>query len=119
VPGCRVPRTRGLFEGSAPGTTYSGRKMDSLRVYQLNKGVQVRREKFGLLFYNYRGPRLYFVPSQELVDDEFFDGTRSLADLVTAIHARHAWPRPWIEKRLDQIMTQLEAKGLIHGQSIC
>jgi putative mycofactocin binding protein MftB len=93
--------------------------MDSLRVYLLNKGVQVRREKFGLLFYNYRGPRLYFLPSQDLVEDDFFNGTQPLAELVTAIHARHGWPRPWIEERLDQIVNQLEAKGLIHGQSIC
>jgi putative mycofactocin binding protein MftB len=93
--------------------------MDSSRVYRLNKGVQVRREKFGLLFYNYRGPRLYFLPSQDLVEDDFFDGTRSLAELAGAIQSRHLWPRPWVEERLGQIMNQLEAKGLIHGQSIC
>ena len=93
--------------------------MDSFRVYRLNKGVQVRREKFGLLFYNYRGPRLFFVPTQELVEDHFFAGTQSIAELVSSIHARHRWPRSWIEERLVQIMNQLEAKGLIHGQSIC
>jgi hypothetical protein len=48
-----------------------------------------------------------------------FGGTQSLAELVGTIHARHHWPRPWIEERLDQIMNQLEAKGLINGQSIC
>jgi putative mycofactocin binding protein MftB len=93
--------------------------MDSLRVYHLNKGVQVRREKFGLLFYNYRGPRLYFLPSRELVDDQFFDGTRSLSELVSSIQARHHWPPAWIEEHVLQIMSKLEAKGLIHGQSIC
>ena len=35
-------------------------------------GVQVREEKFGLLFYNYRGPRLYFVPSKDLIDADFW-----------------------------------------------
>ena len=93
--------------------------MRLFRGFCLNQGVQVRREKFGLLFYDYRGPRLYFVPSQDWVDDEFFDGTRTLAELVDAVQAHHAWPRPWIEERLDQIMTKLEGKGLIHGQSIC
>jgi putative mycofactocin binding protein MftB len=93
--------------------------MNLFRVYHLNKGVQVRREKFGLLFYNYRGPRLYFLPSRDLVEDDFFDGSQSLAELVGTIQARHQWPRPWIEKRLEQIMNQLEAKGLINGQSIC
>jgi putative mycofactocin binding protein MftB len=90
--------------------------MDSFCVFHLNRGVQVRREKFGLLFYNYRGPRLYFLPSQDLVDDHFFDGTQSLSELVNTIHARHHWPQSWIEERILQIMGQLEAKGLIHGQ---
>jgi putative mycofactocin binding protein MftB len=93
--------------------------MNLYRGFNLKPGVQVRREKFGLLFYNYRGPRLYFLPSQDWVDDDFFDGTRPLAELVDTVQALHPWPRPWIEKRLDRIMTQLEAKGLIHGQSIC
>ena len=93
--------------------------MDSHRVYCLNKGVQVRRERFGLLFYDYRGPRLYFVPSRDLVTARFFDGTRSMAELAGAIHQRHHWPQPWIEERLSQIMNRLEAKGLIHGQPIC
>jgi len=92
--------------------------MELMRVYRLNKGVQVRSEKFGLLFYNYRGPRLYFLPCQDLVEDDFFNGTRPLSELVSAVQARHNWPRPWIEERLDKIMGQLEAKGLIHGQSI-
>jgi putative mycofactocin binding protein MftB len=93
--------------------------MDSMRVYRLNKGVQVRREKFGLLFYNYRGPRLYFLPIQDLVEDDFFNGTQPLSELVSAIQARHPWPRSWIEEHLGKILGQLEAKGLIHGQSIC
>ncbi|MGC8659757.1 MAG: mycofactocin biosynthesis chaperone MftB, partial [Desulfomonilaceae bacterium] len=31
--------------------------------YVLAPGVNVRPEKFGLLFYDYRGPRLYFLPT--------------------------------------------------------
>jgi putative mycofactocin binding protein MftB len=92
--------------------------MNSNRTYRLNKGVQVRREKFGLLFYNYRGPRLYFLPCQQMVSDDFFDGTQSLSELASAIHARHHWPLSQIEERIGQVMNQLEAKGLIHGQSI-
>jgi putative mycofactocin binding protein MftB len=93
--------------------------MELSRIYRLNKGVQVRSEKFGLLFYNYRGPRLYFLPSKDLVEDDFFNGTRPLSELVSSVQARHAWPRQWIEKQLGKIMGQLEAKGLIHGESIC
>ena len=93
--------------------------MDQHRVFALNKGVQVRREKFGLLFYDYRGPRLYFVPSRSLVDDAFFDGKRSLADLIDTTCNHHPWPRAWVEAQLSKVLDQLEAKGLIHGQSIC
>lgn len=93
--------------------------MELSRVYRLSKGVQVRREKFGLLFYNYRGPRLYFLPSKDLVEDDFFNGIQPLSELVESVEARHAWPRQWIEQQLGKIMGQLEAKGLIHGQSIC
>jgi putative mycofactocin binding protein MftB len=93
--------------------------MNSYRVYSLTHGVQVRREQFGLLFYDYRGPRLYFVPSKAWIDDDFFNGTHSLAELIRGIHARHGWPQAWVEKRLIHVMNQLEAKGLIHGQSLC
>lgn len=93
--------------------------MASYQVYSLNKGVQVRSEKFGLLFYNYRGPRLYFLPSQDLLDENFFNGQRSLEELVEAIHARHQWPLPWIRQQLENILQMLENKGLIHEQSVC
>jgi len=93
--------------------------MELSRVFRLNKGVQVRREKFGLLFYNYRGPRLYFLPSKDLVEDDFFNGVRPLSELVSSIQERHAWPRTQIEEHLGKIMGQLETKGLIYGQSIC
>ena len=42
--------------------------------YKLADGVQVREEKFGLLFYNYRGPRLYFLPTKDLIASDFFNG---------------------------------------------
>jgi putative mycofactocin binding protein MftB len=93
--------------------------MASRKTYVLADGVQVRRETFGLLFYKYRGPRLYFLPSQDLFDSDFFEGHQSAADLIGTICTRHDWPRKWIEDRVEQVLTLLESKGLIHGQSIC
>ncbi|CAB5110086.1 hypothetical protein D3OALGA1CA_4489 [Olavius algarvensis associated proteobacterium Delta 3] len=93
--------------------------MSVCKVYTLKNGVQVRRETFGLLFYDYRGPRLYFVPTKDLIEDDFFQGRRSLAELVGDIQERQGWPTDWIEERLDQILTTLERKDLIDGQSIC
>lgn len=88
-------------------------------VYSLKNGVQVRKERFGLLFYNYAGPRLYFVPTQDLISNEFFEGKQQVKELVDHIEANHPWPRQWIEDRIGQVLQILEQKGLIYGQSVC
>jgi putative mycofactocin binding protein MftB len=82
-------------------------------------GVQVRAEDFGLLFYNYRGPRLYFVPSQDLIDVDFFNGRRSLSGLIASICARKGWTKYQVEEKIMQVLAKLEDKGLINGQPIC
>ena len=87
--------------------------------YKPADGVQVREEKFGLLFYNYRGPRLYFVPSKDLIDADFFNGRQSVSGLIASICARKGWTRAKVGERIIQILVKLEDKGLIHGQSIC
>ncbi len=88
-------------------------------VYTLADGVQVRREKFGLLFYDYRGPRLYFLPSGDLMDDRFFDGERTVRGLVESLCAERDWPQPLTQGRVDKILELLKMKGLIHEQSVC
>ena len=87
--------------------------------YKLADGVQVREEKFGLLFYNYRGPRLYFVPSKDLIDVDFFNGRQSVSGLIASICARKGWTRAQVGERIAQVLAKLEDKGLIYGQSIC
>lgn len=76
--------------------------MELTKGYRLAKGVQVRKESFGLLFYDYKGPRLYFVPSKDLLTDTFFNGEKSVKDI-----------------RILKLLDIIEAKGLIHGQPIC
>ncbi|SPF50518.1 hypothetical protein SBDP1_870030 [Syntrophobacter sp. SbD1] len=83
--------------------------------FRLAEGIQVRREKFGLLFYNYRGPRIYFVPSKKLIDDDFFDGKQTIGQLIDSIQSEHALPRKKIEHSLKTIFQTLEDKGLING----
>jgi len=87
--------------------------------YKSAEGVQVREETFGLLFYNYRGPRLYFVPSKDLIDVDFFDGRQSVSGLIASICARKGWTRTQVGEKITQVLTKLEDKGLIRGQSIC
>ncbi len=88
-------------------------------VYRLAEGVQVRNEVFGLLFYDVRGPRLYFVPSKNMITDEFFEGNQRVGDLLDRLCAEMPWPREWVHNQLGQILEKLERKGLICGQSIC
>lgn len=85
-------------------------------VYHLAEGVQVRNEVFGLLFYNYRGPRLFFVPSKHLISDTFFEGKLRVADLLDRLCDEMPWPRKKIHDQLGNVLEQLEKKGLIHGQ---
>ncbi|MBI5583732.1 MAG: mycofactocin biosynthesis chaperone MftB [Deltaproteobacteria bacterium] len=93
--------------------------MEAQRLYRLAAGVQVRREKFGLLFYNYRGPRLYFLASGDLLDEGLFQGERRLGDWVQARPAPAGQPREGIVRRLEQLLHLLEEKGLIHGEPVC
>ena len=93
--------------------------MSAKSVYFLEEGVQVRKEKFGLLFYDYRGPRLYFVPSKDLLDDDFFNGTHGTQDAVEPVCRKHGWSRPLVRERLGQLLEMLKQKGLIHEQSVC
>jgi putative mycofactocin binding protein MftB len=88
------------------------------KIYRLQEGVQVRREVFGLLFYDYRGPRLYFVPSRDLIDDSFFDGRQTEQELIESLAARQLWNHQEIQGRVGQILESLEGKGLVHGQSL-
>jgi putative mycofactocin binding protein MftB len=87
--------------------------------YKLADGVQVREEKFGLLFYNYRGPRLYFLPTKGLIASDFFNGRKSTNELIESICSQNMWPRVRVRDRIKQVLMMLEKKGLICGQSIC
>jgi putative mycofactocin binding protein MftB len=88
--------------------------------YRLSPGVQVRKEKFGLLFYDYRGPKLYFLPTGDLINETFFATDQTISQLISTIHWKRRWStRPEIADYVKQIFTKLMAKGLIHGQSLC
>ena len=87
--------------------------------YELADGVQVREEKFGLLFYNYRGPRLYFLPTKDLITSDFFNGHRSTSELIESICSQNMWPKAHVASRIKRVLIMLEEKGLIRGQSFC
>ena len=86
--------------------------------FRLADGVQVREETFGLLFYDYRGPRLYFVPSKDLIDVDFFNGRQSVTELIASICNRKGSTKALAAERVTQVLAKLEDKGLINGQPI-
>jgi putative mycofactocin binding protein MftB len=87
--------------------------------YWLAKGVQVRKEKFGLLFYDYRGPRLYFLPTGDLISDDFFSSGQTVGQLASVIQQQRGLPRRQVEDYIQQVLDKLSAKGLIYGQPFC
>jgi putative mycofactocin binding protein MftB len=89
--------------------------MNTKKSYHLREGVQVREEKFGLLFYDYRGPRLYFVPTKNLIGNDFFDGSHTAEGLIESIRTRHRQSRQSSQQWVLQVLTMLEQKGLVHG----
>lgn len=93
--------------------------MRSESVYRLWDGVQVREEKFGLLFYDYRGPKLHFLPSRDLIRETFFLGQATASELVESICAKHGSSPESIRKFVNKILEMLRSKGLIYEQPVC
>ncbi len=84
------------------------------RSYQLAHGVSVRKEKFGLLFYNSKGPKLTFVHSGPWIHPEFFSGQFTLRKWLqnqnlTQSNEKHLS----VEAEILRVLTKLVEKGLI------
>ncbi|MBT8341416.1 MAG: mycofactocin biosynthesis chaperone MftB [Desulfatitalea sp.] len=78
--------------------------------YKLAPGTQVREENFGLLFYTYTGPRLFFMPCGNLLGTDFFLGRWSIGQWLD----RH--PESKNDNRLPglpQSLAKLKDKGVI------
>lgn len=93
--------------------------MSDNSIYRLCRGIQVRSEKFGLLFYDYKGPKIYFVRSKDLVDESFFSGKQTFENLVRAVGKRRGWSQLFAQRQLSRFMQQLKSKGLVYEQPVC
>ena len=82
--------------------------------YKLAPGAQVREEDFGLLFYTQAGPRLYFLPSADLLDCDFFEGNRTLGQWL-ANHSSNPQPSKAKIMSIDKALGQLKDKGVLIG----
>ncbi len=79
--------------------------------YVLHPDCRVRREEFGLLFYDLKGPKLLFVASGDLLEpDAFGPGGAS----ASALAGRPDGER----RRLEGLLHTLVAKGFLLEQPI-
>jgi hypothetical protein len=80
----------------------------------LARGIRVRNERFGLLFYNPRGPRLTFVHSGPWIGKEFFSGSVHLEKwLKSCFPSMSERKILQAHDRLSEVLSKLEQKGLI------
>lgn len=101
-----------MAKRTAPAPRRRGSKRTAARVrWRLAPGCQVRRERFGLLFYSLAGPRLLFAESGDLLPAELL---RSGSDLEEALRGRSAAERAGVAR----LMTRLVAAGVLHEQPV-
>ena len=80
--------------------------------YTLAPGCQVREEDFGLLFYKAQGPRLFFVSSGKLLNENFFRGEYTLESWWRECLAQTPSAKAGLEK-LEKTLYHLREKGII------
>jgi putative mycofactocin binding protein MftB len=76
---------------------------------RLHPSCRVRQEKFGLLFYDCRGPRLLFAETGNLLPENYFDSVRRNDEFPDNITASQ-------KPALQKFVTQLLEKGFLREQ---
>jgi putative mycofactocin binding protein MftB len=79
---------------------------------KMHPACRVRREEFGLLFYDSRGPRLLFAATGSLLPADFFATARTRDELPAGLSDQQ-------KKALDKFVAQLLEKGFLREQPIC
>jgi putative mycofactocin binding protein MftB len=75
----------------------------------LHPACRVRREGFGLLFYDARGPRLLFAETGSLLPADYFDTLRSRDEFPAGLSERQ-------KSGLTKFVSQLLEKGFLREQ---
>ncbi len=82
-----------------------------MKRYVLDPACRVRKEKFGLLFYDLRGPRLLFAETRDLLEPEVLQqggrGGHALRGRTLAEQVR-----------VQRLLASLAAKGFLREQPI-
>ena len=80
--------------------------------YTLHPKCRVRKESFGLLFYDSRGPKLLFAESGNLVEPEW------LRRGCSPTEGRDGWSEN-AERRVRRLLSTLVEKGFLLEQPLC
>jgi putative mycofactocin binding protein MftB len=75
----------------------------------LHPACRVRREGFGLLFYDLRGPRLLFAETGDLIPVDYFATARARNEFPDGVSDRQ-------KTVLQKFVTQLLEKGFLREQ---
>lgn len=76
---------------------------------KLHPACRVRREGFGLLFYDARGPRLLFAETGNLLPVDFYDTVRGRDEVPAGVTDRQ-------QAALRQFVAKLLEKGFLREQ---
>jgi len=81
----------------------------------LASNVQVRKESWGLLFYQQSRHKVYFVRSGDWLQPAHFDGTWTFASIIDDISRRTGAPAEIIERSLPRLTDHLiKNRVIIH-----
>ncbi len=76
---------------------------------KLHPACRVRAEKFGLLFYDLRGPRLLFAETGQLLTPDFFQGKEPVDAYLGHLAKRD-------QQRIASLLVKLREKGYLSEQ---
>ena len=76
---------------------------------RLHPACRVRAEKFGLLFYDLRGPRLLFAETGKLMEPDFFQGKEPVDAFLERLDLRD-------QNRVRSLLVKLREKGYLSEQ---
>ncbi len=80
--------------------------------YVLHPDCRVRKEGFGLLFYDLRGPKLLFAETGDVLAPEVFVTGRGLGAALAGRPARE-------RARIARFLRSLVEKGFLREQPLC
>ncbi|OGO17900.1 MAG: hypothetical protein A2Z15_00845 [Chloroflexi bacterium RBG_16_50_11] len=81
--------------------------------YRLADNVQVRKESWGLLFYQPARHKMCFVRSGDWLYPPHFDGTWTLESIIGDISRRTGTPAEIIERSLPKLASHLTSNRMI------